>query len=98
MSVQFADVVNASQHACRSGQPRPYDTLEEVIGTRGTPGHGSLREWGVDYQELALTEQGTIDWDGLATAITPRTTASPVKCSVYLTSAFSNLVPCFYET
>ena len=25
---------------------KPYDTLEEVIGLRGTPGHGSLREWG----------------------------------------------------
>lgn len=55
--------------------PRPYDTLEEVIGTRGSTGHGSLREWGVDYAELALTEDGSIDWDGLGMAVTPRARA-----------------------
>lgn len=50
---------------------RPYDTLEEVIGLRGTPGHGSLKEWGVTYRELPLTEQGLIDWAALRTAVTP---------------------------
>lgn len=49
---------------------RPYDTLEEVIGLRGTPGHGSLREWGVSYRELPGAV-GTIDWAALATAIRP---------------------------
>ncbi|GIM03232.1 hypothetical protein Vretimale_8026, partial [Volvox reticuliferus] len=49
----------------------PYDTMEEVIGTRGTPGHGSLMEWGVTYRELALTGEGHIDWDALKTAIVP---------------------------
>ena len=51
----------------------PYDTLEEVIGLRGTPGHGSLREWGVAYRELPLAPGGSIDWDALATAIRPGT-------------------------
>ena len=51
----------------------PYDTLEEVIGLRGTPGHGSLREWGVAYRELPLDADGSIDWDALATAILPGT-------------------------
>lgn len=50
----------------------PYDTLEEVIGLRGT-GQGSLRELGVSYRELALTPEGTIDWQGLAGAIAPQT-------------------------
>lgn len=50
----------------------PYDTLEEVIGLRGE-GQGTLREWGVKYRELALTEDGGIDWEGLATAIQPET-------------------------
>ena len=45
--------------------------MEEVIGLRGTPGHGSLREWGVTYRELPLAEQGLIDWNALRTAITP---------------------------
>ncbi|KAG2422536.1 hypothetical protein HYH02_015423 [Chlamydomonas schloesseri] len=49
----------------------PYDTMEEVIGTRGTPGHGSLMEWGVSYRELALTGEGRIDWEALKTAIVP---------------------------
>ena len=50
----------------------PYDTLEEVIGLRGTPGHGSLKEWGVDYRKLDLVPStGIIDWDALESAIVP---------------------------
>ncbi|PNW82969.1 hypothetical protein CHLRE_06g301650v5 [Chlamydomonas reinhardtii] len=49
----------------------PYDTMEEVIGTRGTPGHGSLMEWGVSYRELGLTSEGRIDWEALKTAVVP---------------------------
>ncbi|MEO0455609.1 MAG: methionine gamma-lyase family protein [Cyanobacteria bacterium P01_A01_bin.114] len=50
----------------------PYDTLEEVIGLRGQ-GQGSLREFGVTYRELALTEGGTLDWHRLKTAVGPST-------------------------
>ena len=46
----------------------PYDTLEEVVGLRQS-GQGSLQDFGITYRELSLTEQGTIDWTGLATAI-----------------------------
>jgi cystathionine beta-lyase family protein involved in aluminum resistance len=46
----------------------PYDTLEEVIGTRGS-GQGSLKEFGIDYRELALQSDGGIDWDGLSHSI-----------------------------
>ncbi|KAF6263851.1 methionine gamma-lyase-domain-containing protein [Scenedesmus sp. NREL 46B-D3] len=49
----------------------PYDTMEEVIGLRGTPGHGSLMEWGITYRELPLAAGGKLDWDALATAIKP---------------------------
>lgn len=52
---------------------KPYDTLEEVIGLRGTPGHGSLREFGVTYRELTLTIGGSIDWDALSCAVKPET-------------------------
>jgi len=51
----------------------PYDTLEEVIGLRGTPGVGSLIEFGVSYRKLDLAPSGAIDWDALATAIRPKT-------------------------
>lgn len=64
-------VCASPEHICTTSVCRPYDTMEEVIGLRGTPGHGSLREWGVTYRELPLTEQGLIDWDALRIAITP---------------------------
>ena len=44
---------------------RPYDTLEEVIGIRGS-GQGSLAEFGIAYDELDLLPDGGIDWEGLA--------------------------------
>jgi cystathionine beta-lyase family protein involved in aluminum resistance len=50
----------------------PYDTLEEAIGTRGE-GQGSLQDFGITYRELALMEDGSIDWQGLETAIKPQT-------------------------
>jgi cystathionine beta-lyase family protein involved in aluminum resistance len=50
----------------------PYDTLAEVIGSRGE-GQGSLKDFGVSYRELALTEQQEIDWAALATAVRPET-------------------------
>ncbi|MEL6470321.1 MAG: methionine gamma-lyase family protein [Cyanobacteria bacterium J06623_4] len=50
----------------------PYDTLEEVIGTRGS-GHGSLQEFGVSYRELALTQAGTVDLHQLSSAIHDKT-------------------------
>ncbi|EDY37457.1 aluminium resistance protein [Cyanobium sp. PCC 7001] len=39
---------------------RPYDTLEEVIGLRGT-GQGSLAEFGIVYDEVALDPRGRVD-------------------------------------
>ncbi|MEO0012541.1 MAG: hypothetical protein RLZZ535_930 [Cyanobacteriota bacterium] len=50
----------------------PYDTLEEVIGLRGK-NQGSLKDWQIDYRQLELTAQGTIDWSGLNTAVTSET-------------------------
>ena len=50
----------------------PYDTLEEVIGLRGT-GQGSLKEFGIDYRQLNLTLEGMIDWSKLAQAVRPNT-------------------------
>lgn len=50
----------------------PYDTLEEVIGLRGGD-RGSLQDFQIDYRVLNLTDKGTIDWEGLNTAITNKT-------------------------
>lgn len=47
---------------------RPYDTLHKVIGKTGD-GTGSLRDFGVEYVETALTAEGSADWDQLSPAI-----------------------------
>ncbi len=41
---------------------KPYDTLEEVIGIAGTPGNGSLRDFGVDYLQTDLTPDGAFNF------------------------------------
>lgn len=50
----------------------PYDTLEEVIGLRGHH-QGSLKDFGIGYRQLALTDTGEIDWTALSQAIRPET-------------------------
>ena len=47
---------------------RPYDTLEEVIGIRGT-GQGSLAEFGIAYAELPLDAEGLVDRQALQEAL-----------------------------
>lgn len=49
-----------------SGQP--YDTLQEVIGISGN-GVGSLKEWGIEYKEVALLEDGSFDKNAIKAAI-----------------------------
>lgn len=39
----------------------PYDTLEEIIGKRGEPGNGSLKDFGVLYEEVELLSNGMPD-------------------------------------
>ncbi len=48
---------------------KPYDTLDEVIGITGKPGVGSLRDFGVAYDEVALLPNGDPDYDGIAAAL-----------------------------
>lgn len=49
----------------------PYDTLRGVIGITGD-GNGSLKEFGINYEQLDLLQDGTPDYDGMETAITPK--------------------------
>ncbi len=51
---------------------KPYDTLEEVIGTRGE-GKGSLKEYGVTFRQVELTPEGNIDLEALKNAISDKT-------------------------
>ncbi|MBQ2957153.1 MAG: methionine gamma-lyase family protein [Clostridia bacterium] len=40
---------------------KPYDTLEEVIGITGTPGSGSLKDYGIGYEQVDLLPDGSIN-------------------------------------
>lgn len=51
---------------------KPYDTLEEVIGIRGE-NNGSLKDFGITYQQVDLQPNGSIDFEALRAAITPKT-------------------------
>ncbi|MBQ9112535.1 MAG: methionine gamma-lyase family protein [Clostridia bacterium] len=42
---------------------KPYDTLDEVIGNTGEAGNGSLRDFGVEYRQADLHEDGSFDLD-----------------------------------
>ena len=44
---------------------KPYDTLDEVIGNTGTPGNGSLRDFGVEYREADLLADGSFDREAI---------------------------------
>ena len=47
---------------------KPYDTLDEVIGNTGTPGNGSLRDFGVSYRQIDLKD-GRLDLPAIREAI-----------------------------
>jgi cystathionine beta-lyase family protein involved in aluminum resistance len=51
---------------------KPYDTLEEVIGIRGT-GNGSLKDFGVSYRQVDLLEDEVFDKDLIKKAIHEKT-------------------------
>lgn len=48
-----------------SATGKPYDTLEEAIGISGVSGNGSLKDFGIDYKEIALLPNGLPDFDKL---------------------------------
>jgi cystathionine beta-lyase family protein involved in aluminum resistance len=50
---------------------KPYDTLEEVIGIRETP--GSLKEYGISYRQVDFLEGGQIDYPGIKAAMNDKT-------------------------
>jgi len=51
---------------------KPYDTLEEVIGKRGNNA-GSLMDYQIFYNEVALTGNGMVDFENVKNAITDQT-------------------------
>ncbi|WP_010193444.1 methionine gamma-lyase family protein [Bacillus sp. m3-13] len=51
---------------------KPYDTLEEIVGIRGS-GVGSLKEYNIGYKTIDLKNNRGIDWEAVSNAITPST-------------------------
>ena len=51
---------------CVSGTP--YDTLQETLGLRGRAGSGSLRDFGIGYEQRELLEDGSPDLEAVAAA------------------------------
>ena len=51
-----------------SAAGRPYDTLVEAIGIEGEV-PGSLREFGIEYRQIELDENGNIDLDALGAVL-----------------------------
>ncbi|AIS52452.1 aluminum resistance family protein [Thermoanaerobacter kivui] len=51
---------------------RPYDTLEEIIGIKGK-GRGSLKDYGVIYEEVPLINDGEIDIENVKKAVSQKT-------------------------
>lgn len=48
---------------------RPYDTLNEVIGSEGKTGDGSLADFGVSYREAQMSADGGADFDNIRACI-----------------------------
>ncbi|WP_078380819.1 methionine gamma-lyase family protein [Sutcliffiella halmapala] len=51
---------------------KPYDTLEEIVGLRGS-GVGSLKEFNIGYKTVDLRNNRSIDFEAVSKAITPNT-------------------------
>lgn len=49
-----------------SATGRPYDTMEEVIGLRGEPGKGSLKDFGIGYVQADLIDDKYPDYKKIA--------------------------------
>lgn len=62
-----------------SASGKPYDTLEEVIGIRPSP--GSLKEYGISYRQVDLYPDGNFDYEGIKNAIHDNTKMVTVQRS-----------------
>ncbi len=50
----------------------PYDTLQGVIGINGDS-NGSLKEFGIKYEQVELLPDGRIDYEGIRNTVKPDT-------------------------
>ena len=51
----------------------PYDTLRTVIGSGEGDFRGRIRDYGIKYSEVPLSDDGDLDFDAISEAIKPET-------------------------
>lgn len=51
---------------------KPYDTLEEVVGIVGKAGNGSLKDFGIDYMQVDLKPDSSVDFDAVKKVLTEK--------------------------
>lgn len=49
---------------------KPYDTLEEVIGIAGDDGNGSLKDFGISYEQIEIGDDGEPNYAEIENALT----------------------------
>ncbi|MCL2168807.1 MAG: methionine gamma-lyase family protein [Defluviitaleaceae bacterium] len=76
-TAMFGNLRHGDELVYATGQP--YDTLHRVIGI--TPTKGSLIEHGVEYNQIELLENGSVDYDTLGKAITKKTKVVAIQRS-----------------
>ncbi|HEY5523702.1 MAG TPA: methionine gamma-lyase family protein, partial [Clostridium sp.] len=63
----FGNLRPGDKLLCVSG--KPYDTLHSIIGISGTEKIGSLKEYGISYGQVDLTEKGKFDFEKINEAL-----------------------------
>lgn len=58
----------------------PYDTLHKVIGIPND-GKGTLSDWGVEVETVALLEDGNVDWNQVEQKLKPTTKVAAIQRS-----------------
>ena len=59
---------------------KPYDTLDSIVSGSGKD-TGSLKDFGIDYQHIDLTESNRIDWKGVEASISAKTKVIAIQRS-----------------
>ena len=69
---------------------KPYDTLGEVIGIAGEAGNGSLADFGVDYRQIDLKDQKTLDIDAITAFLQGEEGARVKVCFIQRSKGYLN--------
>ena len=69
---------------------KPYDTLGEVIGIVGERGNGSLADYGVEYRQIELVDNKTLDLDAITAFLKSEEGARVKICFIQRSKGYLN--------